>query len=46
MTRGTLTLRGHGVVHTVGTAPARFPKLPHKLDIAMSPTVMDPTYLG
>ena len=46
MTRGTPTLRGHGAVHTVGTAPARFPRVPHTLAIAVSPTAMDPTYLG
>ena len=46
MTRGTPALRGHAVVHTVGTAPARFPRVPHTLAIAVSPTAMDPTYLG
>ena len=46
MTRGTPALRGHGAVHTVGTAPAQFPRVPHTLATPMSPTAMDPTYLG
>ena len=46
VTRGTPALRGHGAVHTVGTAPARFPRVPHTPAIAVFPTATDPTYLG
>ena len=40
MTRGTPALLGQGAAHIVGTAPARFPRVPHTLAIAMSLTTM------
>ena len=46
MRRGTPELRGHGAAHIMGSALARFSRVPHTLTIAVSAIAMGPTYPG